>query len=315
MKVHYHIEKLPIFTNAVITIGTFDGVHLGHKSILEQLKNEAKSINGETIVITFHPHPRKIIQYEESPALLTSVDERIGHFEKSGIDHLVIVPFDLGFSELEALRYISDFLVANFHPKIIIIGYDHRFGKDRQGDYVLMKDLGVEFGYTVIEIPQKLLNDSKISSSQIRNCLLEGKVEKAAGLLGYSYQLEGIVIKGDQLGRKIGYPTANLLIIDTEKLIPAGGVYAVSVVILKDGQRIEKFGMMNIGYRPTVNGKERRIEVHIFEFDDDIYGSKVIVELKHFIRNEIKFSGLDALRSQLDKDKNTCIEKFAEESL
>jgi riboflavin kinase/FMN adenylyltransferase len=310
MKVHYDIERLPLFNNAVLTIGSFDGVHLGHKSILEQLKNEAKKINGETIVITFHPHPRKIIQHEETPALLTSIDERINHFETCGIDHLVIVPFDLGFSELNAKEYVEKFLVSNFHPKIIVIGFDHRFGKDRKGNYELLYELGEEFKYKVIEIPEKLLNDSKISSSQIRHCLLEGKIDESEKLLGYPYQLTGIVIKGDQLGRKIGYPTANLLIIDTEKLIPAGGVYAVSVKIYTDENPIKKFGMMNIGYRPTVNGKERRIEVHIFDFDEEIYGVKVAVELNFFIRNEIKFSGLDSLKQQLDKDKNNCRIKF-----
>jgi riboflavin kinase/FMN adenylyltransferase len=310
MKVHYDIERLPLFNNAVLTIGSFDGVHLGHKSILEQLKNEAKKINGETIVITFHPHPRKIIQHEETPALLTSIDERINHFETCGIDHLVIVPFDLGFSELNAKEYVEKFLVSNFHPKIIVIGFDHRFGKDRKGNYELLYELGEEFKYKVIEIPEKLLNDSKISSSQIRHCLLEGKIDESERLLGYPYQLTGIVIKGDQLGRKIGYPTANLLIIDTEKLIPAGGVYAVSVKIYTDENPIKKFGMMNIGYRPTVNGKERRIEVHIFDFDEEIYGVKVAVELNFFIRNEIKFSGLDSLKQQLDKDKNNCRIKF-----
>jgi len=310
MKVHYDIEQLPKFKNSVLTIGSFDGVHLGHKSILDQLKNEAKKINGETIVITFHPHPRKIIQHEETPALLTSIDERINHFETSGIDHLVIVPFDLGFSELNADDYIEKFLVSNFNPKIIVIGFDHRFGKERKGNYQLLNEKGEEFNYKVIEIPEKLLNDSKISSSQIRHCLLEGKVEESEELLGYPYQLAGIVIKGDQLGRKIGYPTANLLIIDTEKLIPSGGVYAVSVKIYTDENPVMKFGMMNIGYRPTVNGKERRIEVHILDFDQEIYGVKVSVELHYFIRKEIKFSGLDSLKEQLDRDKNNCIEKF-----
>jgi riboflavin kinase/FMN adenylyltransferase len=310
MKVHYDIEQLPKFNNSVLTIGSFDGVHLGHKSILDQLKNEAKKINGETIVITFHPHPRKIIQHEETPALLTSIDERINHFETSGIDHLVIVPFDLGFSELNADDYIEKFLVSNFNPKIIVIGFDHRFGKERKGNYQLLNEKGEEFNYKVIEIPEKLLNDSKISSSQIRHCLLEGKVEESEELLGYPYQLAGIVIKGDQLGRKIGYPTANLLIIDTEKLIPSGGVYAVSVKIYTDENPVMKFGMMNIGYRPTVNGKERRIEVHILDFDQEIYGVKVSVELHYFIRKEIKFSGLDSLKEQLDRDKNNCIEKF-----
>ena len=193
---------------------------------------------------------------------------------------------------------------------MIVIGFDHRFGKDRNGNYELLHKLGEEFNYKVIEIPEKLLNDSKISSSQIRNCLLEGKIEESKKLLGYPYQLTGIVIKGDQLGRKIGYPTANLLIIDTEKLIPAGGVYAVSVKIYTDENPIKKFGMMNIGYRPTVNGKERRIEVHILDFDDEIYGVKVSVEINHFIRKEIKFSGLDSLREQLDKDKKNCLKKF-----
>ena len=310
MKVHYDIEQLPKFNNSVLTIGSFDGVHLGHKSILDQLKNEAKKINGETIVITFHPHPRKIIQHEETPALLTSIDERINHFETSGIDHLVIVPFDLGFSELNADDYIEKFLVSNFHPKIVVIGFDHRFGKDRKGNYQLLNEKGEDFNYKVIEIPEKLLNDSKISSSQIRHCLLEGKVEESEELLGYPYQLAGIVIKGDQLGRKIGYPTANLLIIDTEKLIPSGGVYAVSVKIYTDENPLMKFGMMNIGYRPTVNGKERRIEVHILDFDQEIYGVKVAVELKYFIRKEIKFSGLDSLKEQLDRDKKNCIAKF-----
>jgi len=310
MKVHYDIEQLPKFNNSVLTIGSFDGVHLGHKSILDQLKNEAKKINGETIVITFHPHPRKIIQHEETPALLTSIDERINHFETSGIDHLVIVPFDLGFSELNADDYIEKFLVSNFHPKIVVIGFDHRFGKDRKGDYQLLNEKGEDFNYKVIEIPEKLLNDSKISSSQIRHCLLEGKVEESEELLGYPYQLAGIVIKGDQLGRKIGYPTANLLIIDTEKLIPSGGVYAVSVKIYIDETPMRKFGMMNIGYRPTVNGKERRIEVHILDFDQEIYGVKVTVELKYFIRKEIKFSGLDSLKEQLNRDKKNCIDKF-----
>ena len=310
MKVHSDIAILPRFNNSVLTIGSFDGVHLGHKSILDQLKNEAKKINGETIVITFHPHPRKIIQHEETPALLTSIDERINHFETSGIDHLVIVPFDLGFSELNADDYIEKFLVSNFNPKIIVIGFDHRFGKDRKGDYQLLNEKGEDFNYKVIEIPEKLLNDSKISSSQIRHSLLEGKVEESEELLGYPYQLTGIVIKGDQLGRKIGYPTANLLIIDTEKLIPSGGVYAVSVKIYTDENPLMKFGMMNIGYRPTVNGKERRIEVHILDFDQEIYGVKVSVELHYFIRKEIKFSGLDSLKEQLNRDKKNCIDKF-----
>jgi riboflavin kinase/FMN adenylyltransferase len=303
MQVHYNIDELPYIEHSVVTIGSFDGVHKGHIAILNQLKFEAEKISGATVVITFHPHPRKILHALDAPSLLTSLDERIALFHQNGIDHLVIVPFDLRFSELEAADYIEQFLVHHFHPKIIVIGFDHRFGKERKGDYTLLRSLGVQFGYEVVEIPEKVLKDSKISSTNIRNTLLEGKISETTMLLGYYYQLEGLVIKGDQLGRKLGFPTANLAITETEKLIPLTGVYAVNVVVKKTEFPVEKKGMMNIGYRPTVNGKERRIEVNIFEFDEDIYGQIICVELIQFIRNEMKFSGLEALKEQLHTDK------------
>lgn len=313
MQVHYKIEKIPQFQHAVITIGSFDGVHTGHAAILDQLKKQAYASHGETVVITFHPHPRKILHPADTPSLLTSLDERITLFEKNGINHLVVVPFDLNFSELSAKDYIQNFLINNFHPKVIVIGFDHRFGKERQGDYVLLKEKANVYGYEVVEIPEKILNDSKISSTNIRKTLLEGKIDEANSLLGYCYQLEGIVIHGDKLGRTLGFPTANLAITETEKIIPATGVYAVGVHLNINGNHTEKEGMMNIGYRPTVSGKERRIEVNIFNFDENIYDQTLTVELKAFIRNEMKFSDLDALKMQLTNDKKK-ITQFHQEN-
>lgn len=315
MEVHYKIENLPQFQQAVITIGSFDGVHSGHAAILDQLKEQAHLHQGETVVITFHPHPRKILHAADTPSLLTSLDERIALFEKNGINHLVVVPFDLNFSKLSAEEYIQNFLVNNFYPKVIVIGFDHRFGKERQGDYAMLKEKGNLYGYEVVEIPEKILNDSKISSTNIRKALIEGRIEETNSLLGYCFQLEGIVIRGDQLGRTLGFPTANLAITETEKIIPATGVYAVGVHLKINGNHIEKVGMMNIGYRPTVSGKERRIEVHIFNFNEDIYDHILTVELKAYIRNEMKFSGLDALKIQLANDKQTITQFHQENSI
>jgi riboflavin kinase/FMN adenylyltransferase len=303
MQVHFQLNALPKFTNAVITIGTFDGVHTGHQTILKTLMEEAIKISGESIVITFHPHPRRVLNNADAPALLTSLDERIELFHKYGIDHLVIVPFDPIFSELAAEEYVELFLIENFQPKCIVIGYDHRFGKNRTGGFHLLSELGKKYNYTVCEIPEKTLNESRISSTNIRQALLTGNIHLANHLLSYPFQIEGMVVEGDKLGRTLGFPTANLYLIDSDKIIPASGVYAVSVH-LKGAFSTRKFkGMMNIGYRPTVNGKERRIEVHIFSFDEVIYGEKLKVELLEYIRKEMKFSGLAALKEQLILDK------------
>jgi riboflavin kinase/FMN adenylyltransferase len=303
MQVHFQLENLPNFINPVLTIGTFDGVHSGHLAILKELKQHAKELEGETIVITFHPHPRRILNNVDAPSLLTSLDERIDRFQAYGIDHLVVVPFDPAFAEMRATDYIKEFIVAFFHPKLIIIGNDHRFGKERTGDFELLSSMGPQFGYRVIEIPEQVLNKSRVSSTNIRHALLNGDIGLANQLLTYPYQLTGKVVVGDKLGRTLGYPTANLAIIDSDKLIPASGVYAVAVQLLKNGEKRDYHGMMNIGYRPTVNGKERRIEVHIFSFDEDIYNETLRVNLIAYTRKEMKFSGLDALKLQLHKDK------------
>lgn len=303
MQVHFQLNQLPHFINPVLTIGTFDGVHSGHLAILNELKQQAKALSGETIVITFHPHPRRILNNADAPALLTSLDERIERFQSLGIDHLVVVPFDPAFSELKAEDYIEQFIVAHFHPKLIIIGNDHRFGKSRSGDLSLLSKMGTTFGYQVMEIPEQVLNASRVSSTNIRHALLNGDIKLANQLLTYPYQLTGKVVVGDKLGRTLGFPTANLAIKDSDKLIPASGVYAVAVQLKKDEKTRNFKGMMNIGYRPTVNGKERRIEVHIFSFDEDIYNETLSVSLIAYTRKEMKFAGLDALKEQLHKDK------------
>jgi riboflavin kinase/FMN adenylyltransferase len=303
MRVHTDIDNLPRFKNAVLTIGTFDGVHTGHRAILEQLIEEAVRYSGETVVITFDPHPRRILNRDQAPGLLTSMEERIEQFEKIGIDHLVIIPFDQAFAEMSAEEYVEKFLVQRFHPKVLVIGYDHRFGKGRTGDYTMLANLGILHHYEVRQIPQKLLNDAQISSTTIRQALLAGEITQANKLLNYRYQIEGIVIEGDKLGRELGFPTANLSLTTADKLIPASGVYAVIAQLKEEGQVRNLKGMMNIGIRPTVNGKEKRIEVHLFEFDEIIYQKILRVCLIEFVRDEIKFSGLDALVNQLNEDK------------
>ncbi len=303
MNIYFQLEQLPLFINPVLTIGAFDGVHSGHLSIFDELKQVANQIQGETVVITFHPHPRRILNNAEAPALLTSLSERIERFENLGIHHLVIVPFDPAFAEMSATDYVKKFLIDLFHPKVIIIGNDHRFGKDRSGDLSMLKNFGISHGFTVKEIPEKQLNESRVSSTNIRHALLNGDIKLANQLLTYNYQLIGTVVVGDRLGRTLGFPTANLSMLDSDKLIPASGVYAVHVLLQKGGQKREYKGMMNIGYRPTVNGKERRVEVHIFKFDEDIYNEILVVSLVAHTRKELKFADLEALKTQLHKDK------------
>ena len=303
MKVHHAIAGgLPEFNKAVITIGTFDGVHLGHKKIIAQLKEEAMLIGGETVMITFHPHPRKIVSSVPGDIkLLTTLEEKIDLLAAAGIDHLVVIPFNHLFANLNAQEYVEDFLYKNFKPHTIIIGYDHRFGKGRAGDYQLLEQFGKQLGFQVKEISEELLNEVVISSTKIRHALFDNDIATANDFLGYAYFFEGIVIEGNKLGRTIGYPTANLHISSEEKLIPSNGVYAVTIH-LPDQEQLYK-GMMNIGLRPTVDGKKRVIEVNIFDFDADIYGQLLQIHVHHYLRGEVKFNGLDGLKEQLLKDK------------
>ncbi len=316
MQVHRDIHNLPPFKKAILTIGTFDGVHTGHLQIIRQLKKEAAAVHGETVIITFDPHPRMVISSAKKNVnpirLLTTLDEKIELLKRQDIDHLVIVPFTKQFSEQSADDYIRNFLVDRFHPHTIIIGYDHRFGKDRTGNYKLLEEYGPKFGYTVQEIPEHVLHHIIISSTNIRKALKELDIETANACLGYSYFFEGTVVEGDKLGRELGYPTANLKINDENKLIPANGIYAVHVSKVngslwdkssESADIVHHKGMMSIGIRPTVGGTSRVIEVNIFDFDEKIYGEQLRVYVEYFLREEVKFDSLDELRKQIDLDK------------
>ena len=316
MQIHHDIENLPPFRNAIITIGTFDGVHIGHRKVIDRLKEEAKKVYGETVIITFHPHPRKIVSSAIlGVRLINTLDEKIELLEKLGVNHLVVVPFTDAFANQPAEDYIKNFLVSKFHPHTIIIGYDHRFGKDRKGDYLLLEKMAVEFNYSLKEIPKQMLDEISISSTKIREALLEGKIETADKLLGYEYFFSGRVVHGDKLGRKLGYPTANLKLLDEEKIIPGNGIYAVYAEVrsirseaggptseIRHRASVSK-GMMSIGFRPTVDGSKRVVEVNLFDFDEEIYDQTLKVYVKKYLREEIKFNSLEDLVKQIDQDK------------
>ena len=300
MKVHYSTDQVPAFKNAVITIGTFDGVHLGHRLIINRLKEEAEKAGGESVIITFHPHPRKIVSsIVTGIRLINTLAERTELLDKTGVDHLVVVPFTDFFANQTGEEYIRDFLVQKFNPHTIIIGYDHRFGKERNGDYKLMEEKAIVYNYQIKEIPEHILDAVKVSSTNIRNAILHSNIDEANKLLGYNFFFEGEVVHGDKIGRTIGYPTANLKSTDEEKIVLGDGIYAVYVA----ADNVNYKGMMSIGFRPTVNGKKRVVEVNLFDFDREIYGDIIRVAVKKYLRSEVKFDGLEALKLQLHKDK------------
>ncbi len=302
MKVHYDIEQLPEFRNAIITIGTFDGVHMGHRQIIDKLKAEAKANDGETVIVTFHPHPRKVVSSAIlGIRLINTLSERIEILTQLGINHLVVVPFTEVFANQPAEDYIKNFLVDKFHPHTIIIGYDHRFGRDRLGDYRLLEKKATEYNYQLKEIPKHVLENIAISSTNIRQAILHNDIATADTLLGYEFFFSGVVVHGDKIGRKLGYPTANLKINDEEKIIPGNGIYAVYAQPEGYTERLK--GMMSIGFRPTVDGKKRVVEVNIFDFDKEIYDQTLKVFVKKYLREEIKFNGLEELVQQMDQDK------------
>ena len=304
MQVYNDIKQLPHFQNAVITIGTFDGVHKGHQQVLAQLIREAKAIDGTAVVITFDPHPRQVIaQKQNMPAiqLLNTPEEKYSLLQACGIAHIVVVPFNATFASQGAREYVSNFLVAHFRPHTIIIGYDHKFGSDRKGDYHLLEQMAEDHQFIVKEIPEHVLQHITVSSTKIRQALLSGDSLTAAAYLGYPYFFHGTVRPGNRLGRTIGYPTANLEIEYPFKLVPGNGVYAV-LVSIGESTRIFK-GMMNIGTRPTVDGSKRMIEVNIFDFDQMIYDQVLRVQVLDRLRDEQKFDGVESLKIQLGLDK------------
>jgi riboflavin kinase / FMN adenylyltransferase len=299
VQVSHNIADFKPSKDTVVTIGTFDGVHLGHRRVIEQVKATAAKVGGESVLLTFFPHPRMVLFPNSEQLLLNTQEEKIVLLRDLGIDHLVIHPFTREFSMLSSTEFIERILVNGLHTKRLVIGYDHHFGKDREGSFDNLKKSGPQFGFEVEEIPAHETDHIKVSSTRIREALASGKIEVANNLLGYHYRLTGTVVKGQQLGRKLGYPTANIISPEPYKLIPGNGVYAVNVY--SGGKKFG--GMMNIGVRPTVDGLHRTSEVNIFGFNADIYGETLTVEFVKWVRGEQKFAGLDALKSQLTDDK------------
>lgn len=285
-------------------MGTFDGVHIGHKKILERVSQNTEDGNYESLVLTFFPHPRIVLHGQSEVKLLNTISEKIDLLENIGIQNLVIHPFDETFSKLTAEEFVKTVLVNQFHIKKIIIGYDHRFGRNRTANIDDLIGFGKEYDFEVEQISVQEVNDVSISSTKIRSALMEGKMVLANEYLGYDYFLTGIISRGKQLGRTLGFPTANLQIKENYKLIPRNGVYVVKSTI----NQKTVFGMMNIGFNPTVEGENLSIEIHYFDFDSAIYNQKITVSILEHLRSEQKFDSIDLLKEQLEKDKKTALE-------
>ena len=303
LKIFNSIKSFNATKPTIVTIGTFDGVHLGHQKIVAQITKNAHALNCESLVLTFFPHPRMVLQESTEMKQLNTLNEKIALLDNLGIDNLVVHPFDKEFSRLTAEEFVKKVLVDVFKIKKIIIGHDHRFGRNRTATIDDLINFGETYGFEVEQISAEEINEVSISSTKIRNALLEGNIELAANYLGYDYSLTGIIFKGKQLGRTIGYPTANITIEEDYKLIPNNGVYIAKSVL--NGKTV--FGMMNIGTRPTVDGTKQTIEINFFDFKQDLYGQKITISLLHRMRSEQKFESIDALKNQLGKDKKTAL--------
>jgi riboflavin kinase/FMN adenylyltransferase len=303
MKVYKHLSEFSPIKNAVVTTGTFDGVHIGHQKIIHRVKEIAHQIAGESVIITFHPHPRLVLFPEDNHLkILNTLPEKIKLLEASGIDHLIIIPFTKEFSRLSSVDFIQQIIVDQIGTKKLVIGYDHHFGKNREGSFEHLKHYGPSYGFEVEEIPKQDINDVGVSSTKIRTALAQLQIAIANQYLGYPYAIEGIVVKGDQIGRSIGFPTANIQIQESHKLIPADGIYAVQI----EWQSQTYKGMLYIGDRPTVQGSKKVIEVNIFDFDKEIYDEQIQVKLIQYIRADQKFDSLDALKLSIQQDEINC---------
>jgi riboflavin kinase/FMN adenylyltransferase len=304
LKIFHSINEFHSDKKTILTLGTFDGVHIGHAAILKKLTQNTADGKFESAVLTFFPHPRMVLQGKSDLKLLNTINEKIDLLEKIGIENLIIHPFDANFSQLSAEEFVKTVLVDQLHIQKIIIGYDHRFGKNRTANIDDLTAFGLKYGFEVEQISAQEINDISISSTKIRTALEDGEINLANEYLGYSYFLSGTVVKGKQLGRTIGFPTANIELEEEYKLVPKNGVYIVSAEI--DGKSV--YGMMNIGFNPTVQGEKRTIEVHFFDFDLDIYDRHIRVAILQRIRSEEKFESVEFLKIQLGKDKDFSIQ-------
>lgn len=301
MKIHHQSLSFPRPNQTVVTTGTFDGVHLGHKTIIDRLIESARQINGESVVVTFDPHPRQVLYpNDQSLKLLQSIEEKASRLEALGVDHLLVLKFDKAFSELSSDTFIRNILVDAVGTRKLVVGYDHHFGKNREGSFESLRKQGLIHGFTVEEIPAHDIDQVSVSSTAIRKALMLGDIKTANSYLGYAYSFSGEVVQGNQMGRQLGFPTANLRISHPLKLIPAIGVYAVTVVI----QNRTYFGMLNIGYRPTLTDDLLlTCEVHVLDFSEDIYGESIQVRFMDRLRDEKRFAGKDELIQQLQEDR------------
>ena len=300
MKIYNSIEEFKKVKQAVVTIGTFDGVHIGHLKIISSLRKIADDIDGETVLLTFSPHPRIILFSDTDLKLINTKKEKIALLENAGIDHLIIHPFSREFSRLSSVEFVRDILVNKIAVSRLVIGYNHHFGRNREGSFEHLKSYGPTYGFEVEEICAQDVRDVHVSSTKIRKALEQGDIKSAKSYLTYDFPLTGIVVKGKHLGHQIGFPTANIKVLDENKLIPANGVYAVRVMVRGE----QKKGILNIGVSPTIDGSEKTIEVHIIDFDQVIYGEQITILFDYWIRAEQKFESVEALKEQLMQDKS-----------
>ena len=303
MRIFDNLKSYSSKKESILTIGTFDGVHIGHNKILKRLIQDSKKNNLSSLVMTFFPHPRMILNKSHDIKMIDTISEKINLLEKTGLDNLIIHPFDNNFSKIRAKEFVEEILVKKLKIKEIIIGYDHKFGKDREASVEDLKKFGQDYMFNVKEIPAEEIDSIAISSTKIRNAILNGEIEKCNKFLGRNFILTGKVVYGDGLGKKIDFPTANIEIKETYKIIPKNGVYLVKTKINSNTY----FGMMNIGIRPTVGGTNKSLEIHFFNFKDNIYGKNVSIEIIKKIRDEEKFSSIDQLKIQLKKDEQFCL--------
>ena len=303
MKIFHSLCDFSLTKNTIITIGTFDGVHIGHRKILEKIIHNAKELDCESLVLTFFPHPRMVLQENSSVKLLHTMEEKRTLLQKIGIENLIIHPFNKEFSQLTAEEFVKEILINQLQIQKIIIGHDHRFGRNRTADINDLISFGEKYGFEVEQISAQEIDEIAVSSTKIRNALINGTISLANEYLGYNYFFSGTVVQGQQLGRTIGFPTANIHIKEDYKLIPKNGVYIVKSYLNEE----LIYGIMNIGNRPTVNGLNQTIEVHFIDFDKDLYGQEVTIEVVEFIREEHKFDSLESLKNQIQKDKIFCI--------
>ena len=303
MRIYHNIEDFEKVQNAVVTTGTFDGVYVGHLKIIDRLCELANKNNGETVLLTFFPHPRMVLFSDDDLKLINTKNEKMALLEKAGIDHLIIHPFSREFSRLTSVEFVRDVLVNKIGTSCLVIGYNHHFGRNREGSFEHLKEYGPLYGFEVEEICAEDVHEVAVSSTKIRNALKKGDIKTAKSYLNYDFGLTGIVVKGNHLGHQIGFPTANIKVLDSYKLIPAKGVYSVRVKYKKNIYE----GMLNIGVRPTIGGTEKTIEVHIIDFERDLYGEELTIYMDSWIREEQKFEDIDALKLQLEKDKRAVL--------